>query len=821
MSPAQDNWGIVIGIDQYDVAEACLKGAVNDALAMRRWLLDPAGGGVPERQLFLLLSAAPNRNPGGITSLPATRANAITVIERVLARSGGQGDRFFFHFSGHGLSARINATNQSGIAFADFNELLTDNSLTVQALFDLFQSTQFKEQFFFIDGCRNAPFGSDRILGSYPKPRPAQPPVSPQFGMYATAPMLKALEVDERGAFTQALLDGLAGQGSAKRWDSDIASYLIRWSALFSYVHKAVTARKLNAGDLIQTPRRFGETNGEDPILASKSEKEFGQVRLNVKLAPADALQHSSVLVRDLYGAGKREPKPIKGLPVCFDLAPRSYGVDVEADGWERQGNVRSVDLYEPCDVELILTPSPAPPLANIIVQGIETYRHELWSDDVESSDGDEDRSPMRAPSSSVKPSLLEVYSNDHLATLEIADEAGRVIKTGRLAVKLTPCPPGFYRARLLSPEGGATEELVQVGEYQTLKVEASAPPLTSPVLRQLVASVGFSSGMDGTVSVSESVGPSASLQLSTVLALAAAAAAETGSPYGQRLRAVGIPAFSAVTGAGCGVQIVVGCDDGTDWIARLRISVGALDDASDATRSLDRLPNTPEIAAASFAREPGSCQLRLQDVGQAASQLTCPLVVLPDRMTLLVITRDRESRIEIHLYMPAVAGPQAHGMPFRDVQFADSNFAALRRVELMQRAAANGRVSPTAPEIELLLWDKWRDPVAGCLGVYLGLRRGDAPEKLDEASRNLVASFGLLPDSHILRGTVLEKIGRPGAATSYAAALDAGLPLFRDGVALLETAVTRLELQHARLSVLKALAARPPADPLWSATLR
>jgi uncharacterized caspase-like protein len=273
MSSVVDNWAIVIGIDQYDVAGAALNGAVNDALAMREWLLDPDGGGVDERQLTLLLSPKPERSLGNIRALPATRANVINAIDRLLSRSGGKGDRFFFHFSGHGLSARINATNQSGMAFADFTELLTDNSLTVQALFDLFQSTQITEQFFFIDGCRNAPFGADRVLGGYPQPRPAQPPVSPQFGMYATAQMAKAIEVDERGAFTKALLAGLAGQGGAKRWDpnqADDGAYVIRWSTLFTYVHNAVTARKLAAGDFIQTPRRFGETGDEDPILGRK-----------------------------------------------------------------------------------------------------------------------------------------------------------------------------------------------------------------------------------------------------------------------------------------------------------------------------------------------------------------------------------------------------------------------------------------------------------------------------------------------------------------------------------------------------------------------
>jgi hypothetical protein len=859
MRSAADNWAIVIGIDQYRVPEAVLKGAVNDALAIRKWLLDPDGGAVSERQLFLLLSPRPGQSSGNITALPATRENVITVIERLLSKSQGQGDRFFFYFSGHGLSARINATNQSGMAFADFTELLTDNSLTVQALFDLFQSTQFKEQFFFIDGCRNAPFGVDRILGSYPKPRPALSPVSPQFGMYATAPMQKAIEVDERGAFTQALLAGLSGNGSAKRWaqnEGETGEYVIRWSTLFTCVHNAVTARKLAAGDFIQTPRRFGETGAEDPILGRKSQSEFPGERLTVKLSPADALVHSSVLVRDLTGLVKSEPKPIKALPVCFDLPPRSYGIDVEADGWQRAGNVKTIDLYEPSEVDIelkprslvllggpiskrphefqsvIVTQLPVSEIRDLTEAEAEQRAEQLRYDGstteiIRQADGKfavrtsqnitANEPTRRNDKSQTDQGSLEASSSDRLAAVEIADEAGRVLKASRGSLTLRPCPPGFFRARLVSPEGEATEQLAQVGPGESVQVGLIAPRPRSPTLRGLIEASEFGQAPDGTVTVSESVGPSASLRLSTVLALAAAAAAEIGSAHGQRLRAVGIPPFSVVTGEDSGVQIVVGCDDGVDWIGRQRVSVSPLAEEG-VLELLTRVLSGNQIATAAFPRGPGSCQLRMRDGDQA--EFALPLVVLPGRLTLVVMTRDSDGGVTTHVYMPAIVGPDEHDSRSRDAQFADSNFAALRRIELMQRAAAKGRVSSTLPEIELLLFDKWRDPVAGCLGVYLGLRRGSAPETLLEASANLVRFFGLLPDSHVLHGALLEKTEHAAARAAYLAALDAGLPLFRDGVSLLASAAERLELKHGRVSTIQALAAATPADPLWSATM-
>jgi hypothetical protein len=57
------NWAIVIGVDEYWSEGAHLHGAVNDALAMREWLLDPVGGAVPEEQLLLLVSPRPGVEP--------------------------------------------------------------------------------------------------------------------------------------------------------------------------------------------------------------------------------------------------------------------------------------------------------------------------------------------------------------------------------------------------------------------------------------------------------------------------------------------------------------------------------------------------------------------------------------------------------------------------------------------------------------------------------------------------------------------------------------------------------------------------------------
>src|SRR5262249_27409018 len=122
-----------------------------------------------------------------------------------------------------------------------------------------------------------------------------------------------------------------------------------------------------------------------------------------------------------------------------------------------------------------------------------------------------------------------------------------------------------FYRARLISPEGEAVEELVELLPGDQLAhsredVTVKAVPPQSALLAELVAEAGFVTQPHNTISTSETLGPSASLRLSTVLALAAGAAMEVDSAYGMRLKSLGLPSFQQLA-ANCpnGVQVVLG----------------------------------------------------------------------------------------------------------------------------------------------------------------------------------------------------------------------------------------------------------------------
>src|SRR5262249_36327959 len=152
----------------------------------------------------------------------------ILAMEELLRRAG---ENFYFYFAGHGLTSRMDFSNENGIVLDDFTDRLTTKSLTVRSIIEGFQAADFRQQFFFIDACVNIPWEREFRLGEYPNPRSPRTPPPPQFVMYATSPGVKAIEIqeagNEHGAFTATLLEALAGKGNAKVWDNEMQEYVV------------------------------------------------------------------------------------------------------------------------------------------------------------------------------------------------------------------------------------------------------------------------------------------------------------------------------------------------------------------------------------------------------------------------------------------------------------------------------------------------------------------------------------------------------------------------------------------------------------------
>jgi uncharacterized caspase-like protein len=489
------NWAIVIGVNKYWTPKACLSAAVPDALRMREWLLDKDGGAVPRHNLFLLLSSnKADEVPAGLDYLDATNEMIVTVIDGVVKRSGGAGERLFFHYSGHGLSAWMNFSEQDALVPTDFTPQFPTRSLSLSSILDYFKATQLRDQFFFIDACRNIPWEGDFRIGEMPwaKRREAGKSAVQQFVFYATSPGVKAAESNlagqEQGAFTDTLLKGLKGHGRAKLWNYLGNEYLVRVNRLFEYLVGEMEKKRILVVDkpgaeLFQVPRLGGERgalSGSDPVLARFPASAIEQASLEVLVAPFSVEAQASVVVeREQVTVGKTGP--IESLPVSFALPPKEYVVQAEAVEYE--ASRRPVDLYDSQQVTIELVPKQQADVTVVVRSGGESTPmsdERRWAD-FELAYGQQFSDLMlRSP-------MLLVTTTDPNAPLEIASSDGKLIEIGQGWTSLEGLPAGFYRARVVLPEGRSVEKLVEYSKgFHVARLEVPEP-VTSQVLEEAI----------------------------------------------------------------------------------------------------------------------------------------------------------------------------------------------------------------------------------------------------------------------------------------------------------------------------------------------
>src|SRR3954468_3418703 len=412
------SWAVVIGINRYWLPQACLNGAVKDALDMRKWLLDPNGGNVSQENLTVLLAPREGEKPRGVQWTDATKDNIVQGIADLVQRSGGQGERLSFFYAGHGITARVANSDETTIVGTDFTDVLTDNSCTLSSLLEFFETTQFENQFFFVDACRNIPWKGEIVPGRWTRPQlrdPGLPPVQ-QFTFYATSPGSEAREADERGAFTKLLVKGLRGDGAAKAWSPDGDGYVVRWDRLVRYVGTEFESLSLPVTGGYQRPQEV-VTRGaaqQDPLLSRFPAGAFKDLRLTARLEPGAVGKAAEVSVIDEYDRVEAEPVR-KGNALVFSLAPKTYGVIARADAHAPTKCRPPVDLYVPSAVTLQLEPTdaaaPAPAPAPAATRG--TTR------------------AATAGAPTQEPGSLTVRCGDSFAPIEIADSTGKVLAVG------------------------------------------------------------------------------------------------------------------------------------------------------------------------------------------------------------------------------------------------------------------------------------------------------------------------------------------------------------------------------------------------------
>lgn len=799
------NWAVVIGIDRYWSEKACLKGAVRDALLMRKWLLDPGGGNVPEENLSLILSPTAGEEPKDVKAADATTAGIVNAIAEMLKKSKGEGERLYFFCAGHGLTARINQRDENALVSSDFTDVITTNSLALRSLWEFFETVQFQDQFFFVDACRNIPWDNVEFeVGRWPLPRKRDPGMPPtqQFILYATSPGLRAQELqeagNERGAFTEVLLHGLQGTGKAKAWSSDNQNYQVRWDRLVDYVKGELEARRLAvpagvAQDVFQIPQDAGAhgVGGRErnPVLASFPDDAFPKEKLEILLQPDDAVKVAEVIVLDEAAVPVETKTQLTGMPVEFTLPPRTYALHATAPKYDRAVARPPIELYGTTKVPLDLTPTAA--------EGAPAGGNGAATRDLGGENGNEKAD-------------LVVQASDPLAPVEVADATGRVLQVANGAVSLPGLAPGFYRARLITPGDQVVEEVIEhvSGKARTVELEAPAP---SPVVEELVKTIDAPAvGAANTFAVSEATGPVASPQLSTILTLAGDVAVQDDPGYGEKLRKLGLGAFKDVLGDETGVYVVLGTEapdseasqtylDG----AKLRLwQIG--DPVPRDFLTLRKLESFPGIGEFAQPASPGAYWLSLEPEGEDA--IVFALATLPLRVTMLTVA-PREGQMQIFQYLRSRTAD------------ASSDPDALRRLELLERIMLDGRLDSGVDLARDVLNREIDDPLAGALACYLLLRVGRVDE-LEEALERLTSAYGELSDLHVIRGEYEAAAKKPEAAkAAFAKAIEVGVPIFGEGLTRLLGGLRAYEIEHPTgRRLVEYIFAHHMSGSMWSA---
>ena len=775
------SWAIVIGVDDYGDGAPRLHSAVEDAEAFHEWVTSDSGGNVPRDNVCLLLGRArDDRDPDENEWVP-TKDNVIAAINKLMAASGGVGEAVYFYFSGHGITATYANREESALVLPGYDRRHPDQTLAVRSIAEFFETTQFADQFFFIDACRTALPPSDAEIGAWPIPRrrnPGQPPVQ-QFIFYATSPGLTALAADwpdELSAFTQVLMGGLKGTGPAKAWSWERNCYEVRWERLATYVKGEMERRRVPTerppdmpadGWPFQIPQDVGirgvAGRDRDARLVSLPSRGVKPVVLTVELKADPKYDEAEVNVLDANSEPVATALKVTGTSHQFTLPPKTYAVSATTID-ERFGRlVAPVELYDDCTTELKLGPG-AP-------------------DTGDGLDG-----------------TIEIRSPDPLAVADIRDETGQVLGVRRAGSEYKGTP-GFYRVRHLGPEAekAGEEQFVVLGggQHEPVELAAAAPDAHACALAK---ALGGGSEKDYVIPVA-GAGPVAWAQPSTVVAAGIGAALQDG----EALKGLGLESPLAELGEkriGVALYALAGAGDAA---ALENLSVRVWPSGSPVPEETTSLaPKKAGVAAVvTPTSEPQPHWLSIEP--KDAEPTVVALPGLGGRLATVVAQVDSD-RVRLYQFHP-VGGPGESSTPDR-----------IRSVEHLERLLLGGRLDGAETLAEDIAAGARDDPFAGCLAGYVLLRLGRY-ERLGDLASDIVAVAPRLSDAFILRGEYeAHRQNSPAANQAFAEAVSAGIPAFGEGLTRLVEGLRVSGFNHPRGSLVRYIFQRHARGSMWAA---
>ncbi len=229
---ARDDHAIVVGITRYPGLRD-LAGPENDARDFRAWLIDEAGGGVPEDQVKLIVSPARAEAAEVVNERP-TNAEIELELERFIRMSeegvaGGRGPRvgrrLYVYVAGHGVELGSIDDAHPVLLTANATEALAHHVFVGDWVRGMREAGIFEETVFLFDACRSRvttapPRGAPITRGGVPGARVRW------LDAFASQELLSAYEKqfgpEHHGVFSRALLAGL--RGAAREENGDVTA---------------------------------------------------------------------------------------------------------------------------------------------------------------------------------------------------------------------------------------------------------------------------------------------------------------------------------------------------------------------------------------------------------------------------------------------------------------------------------------------------------------------------------------------------------------------------------------------------------------------
>ena len=339
MSRNDYHYAVVVGINAYPGGYSALTGPVNDARAFSEWLVDPAQGGLPKRNVKHVLTS--KRPPVRLSTAKPTKElidDAIWEAREALTEALRKApeeerakrrrqSRLYLFVAGHGmmpgggaaalLDAKAARGRQTNIELQSYLDWLIADGL-------------FAEVCVFADCCRNYELLAQPGVPPFDRPSEAGDKVMFLLALATTAGRLSfedtdpTIRVDERrGYFSKALVEGLRGNAA----DPDTG--LVTHELLRAYVDKRVAER---TQDKPTGLRQGVETRQSGGVLT------FGPRRTASRRGPDD----------DYRGARGREPRKVV---IRFPSGLRGMVELVAPDGstrlWDVADGPWTVWLYD------------------------------------------------------------------------------------------------------------------------------------------------------------------------------------------------------------------------------------------------------------------------------------------------------------------------------------------------------------------------------------------------------------------------------------------------------------------------------------------